>query len=173
MFKDYYNFKKNDKRVRWVYDRETSVWKRESTPQYADRYLRRYLLLWMVLIGLVFILFLFFANIPFTKRLRLQLFDQPLLFLDWFIYVLMMILTGIFMKKFFRALIEATVLSALAFFTSDMLLLNYDTPLYVYIGTGFLVSLLFLLVSLFVRFLLRRKPEDYINKKEKKHQRMS
>jgi len=168
MFRDHYTFKNNNKRVRWVYDRETSIWRRESTPQYADRYLERYLLWWMVLIGLVFVIFLIFANIPFTKSIRLELFDHPLLFLDWFIYVFMMILTGLLMKKFFRALIECTLLSALAFFTSDMLLLNYDTPLYIYFGIGFAVSLPFMLAALFVRFLLNRDTNNRIDEKEKK-----
>ncbi len=173
MFKDYYNFKKRDKRIRWVYDREASVWKREATPRYSDRFLNIYLIWWLALAGLLFYLALIYTNIPFTHRLKMVIFDSPLLFLDWFFYVLCMLIFGFFLKRFWPVLLVCTVLSTIVFFASDMLLLNYDTPLYIYIGLGFAVSFVYALAAQFIRFLIRREPKENKKTNKKTHQNLS
>ncbi len=136
MFKDYYNFKKKDKRIRWIYDRDSSEWKRETTPKYSEKYLNLYLFWWLLLVCSIFFLVLIFVNLPFTEHLNLKVFDSPLLFLDWFLYVLGMIIIAAFIKRFFRAFLFCFFLSTIAFFASDMLLLNYDTPLYFLCWSG-------------------------------------
>lgn len=168
MFKDYYSFKKKDKRIRWVYNRETSEWKRESSPQYSERYLNRYLFWWLSLIGLAFFLVLLLFNLPFTTQIRLRIFGSPLLILVWTIYILCMAFAGIFIRRFIRAVLTCTGLSAVVFFASDILLLNFETPIYSYIASGFMVSLIYILCAHTIRFLLQReKQNDMQNKNDK------
>ena len=172
MFKDYYNYKKKNKRIRWVYDRETSEWKREPSPQYSERYLNHYLFLWILLIGFLFTLILLFFNLPFTNQLRFKILSSPLLVFIWLLYVILMNVSGVFIKRFFRAVIMCSIISTIVFFASDMLLLNYDTPLYIYIGAGLAVSLLFILCVHFIRNLIQREPKNHKEIREKKQDKL-
>ena len=160
MFKDYYSFKNKDKRERWVYNRDSSVWKKEKSPRYSERFLNTYLLWWVVLVGLVFTFVLVFYNLSFTNELRLKINGSPLLVFIWIFYILVMFIFGIFIRRFFRGLLFCTILSIIAFFTTDILLLNYETPLYFYMGSGFAVSFLFMLCVVFIRHLAQREPKD-------------
>lgn len=159
MFKDYYSFKKKDKRIRWVYDRELSEWKREDAPRYAERYLNIYLLWWMLAAALVVLLFFLFVHIKFTNRLAFRFFDSPLIFLVWIIYSLTILFIGFFSKKFIWTLVLSTIISSTAFFTSDMLQMNYDTPLYRYIAISFALSTIYAIIIQLVRALINRKPK--------------
>jgi len=158
MYKDYYSFKKKQKRERWVYDRATSEWKRESSARYAERYLNVYLFWWILMVALAFTLVLVFLNVPFTHNLSLKLFDSPALMLNWFLLMAGLFVIGFFTKRFIRCFLLSTIIFIVAFMVSDVIMLNYDTPLYVYFGAGAGLGILFTSMVWLIHFVLKRKP---------------
>ena len=167
MYKDYFNYKVKDKRIRWVYNREGSHWKRESPNTYASHTLLTFIQTIVALTALVIGLVWLFVNLPFTHNLGNQVFDDYLLFLIWFSFFGGFALIGIFAKRFGRAWFYTALLSLMVFFSSDIRRLELDTPFYYYLGYALVFGLLFALATRVMRFLLTRKMPSRVKKDKK------
>ena len=150
MFKYYFSFKKSDKRTRWLYNDEIDTWKKSGSSAYTDRFFRSYSFYVAALFFLVAFLAVTIHYLPFRGLFDgLRSGSIPAISL-WVFYVFFMLIYALFVKRSRTAFILYFLTTIVLLVVSDVMILEYDTPFYMYLLYAFLISLMVSLIILLI-----------------------
>jgi hypothetical protein len=157
LYRYYFKFRNKDKKVRWIYDRETDIWKKSRSSSYSDNFLNAFIVALLAFALFGSSLVIIFINLPFAGAVFALFEGEPLLLLVWVLYFIIMIAINKFTKSWWRFFIIGILASTLILFFSDILMNEYDTVFYYYLIYGFAICVLYLCFVRVLSYILRRR----------------